>query len=100
MEPALVGAAPRREIRIIAARTPPRPESRIAAAAGEPDRAQVMAEESGEPIELKHHDDGYLWIDQAHQTVQATAAGHRFVVRDAKHRDRFALEIHLPDWDE
>ena len=60
----------------------------------------VMVEEVPEPIELKHHDDGYLWIDQAHQTVQATAAGHRFVVRDAKHRDRFALEIHLPDWDE
>ena len=63
-------------------------------------RQNIMEEPEGGAMELKHHAQGYLWVDQGHQTVRATAAGHRFELRDAEHRDRFAVEIHLPDWDE
>ena len=57
----------------------------------------LMSEPEGEPMELKHHEDGYLWIDQGEHVTRTSQGGHRFEMRDAKHKDRFSLEVHVLD---
>ena len=41
--------------------------------------------------------EGYLWIDQGEHVTRTSQGGHRFEMRDAKHKDRFSLEVHVLD---
>jgi hypothetical protein len=60
----------------------------------------LMTEETGEDVELKHHDEGYLWIERGHAVTHSAGLGHTFELRDVEKRSRVSLELHLPDEDE
>lgn len=57
----------------------------------------VMVEEQEEPVELKHHDEGFIWIDPNHHVTHSAVGGHEFSVRDKSHKERFAVSIHELD---
>ena len=54
----------------------------------------VMVEEGAEPIELKHHEEGHIWIDPSEHVTHSATAGHPFVIRDTKSKGRFTVEVH------
>lgn len=60
----------------------------------------IMDEPSGSAMELKHHEEGYLWIEKGEHVTHTAEGGHRFELRDGDRKDRFAVEIHMPDEDE
>lgn len=60
----------------------------------------LMIEDGGEAIELKHHEDGFLWIEPGDHVTHTAGGGHRFEVRDGSHLDKFAVEIHALDPEE
>ena len=57
----------------------------------------VMVEEEPSPIELKHHDEGYIWIDPNNHVTHSAVGGHEFSLRDKDSAERLAVSIHELD---
>ena len=59
-----------------------------------------MVDEAAEPIELKHHDEGFIWIDPNHHVTHSAVGGHEFTLRDKSSTDRLTVSVHALDRDE
>ena len=57
----------------------------------------VMVDEEQQPVELKHHDESYIWIDPNHHVTHSAVGGHTFYMRDKQSKDRFSVSIHELD---
>ena len=57
----------------------------------------VMVDEDPQPIELKHHDEGYIWIDPNHHVTHSAVGGHTFYMRDKASEDRYSVSLHELD---
>lgn len=60
----------------------------------------VMLDEAEQPIELKHHANGYLWIEPNHHVTHSAVGGHEFELRDRDAKDRLAVSVHALGRDE
>lgn len=60
----------------------------------------VMVDDDAQPIELQHHDEGFLWIEPNHHVTHSSIGGHKFIVKDKGHNERYSVEIHQLDHDE
>ena len=60
----------------------------------------VMVEEVPEPIELKHHDEGYIWIESNNHVTHSAVGGHEFALRDKNSDPRLAVSVHELDANE
>lgn len=57
----------------------------------------TMIDDDPQPIELKHHDEGFIWIEPSHYLTHGTADGREFVVNDKDHASRFSVRIYVVD---
>ena len=53
----------------------------------------IMVGEGADPVELKHHEEGFIWIEPNDEVTHSAKPGHPFVVLDVKKTPRFTAEV-------